>query len=453
MADSLLGQQPREVLALFHAGGAHKDRLPGLVSFGNVLDDSVELGDLVLVDQIRLVHTNRRTVGGDFHDTELVGAHELGGFGLRGTGHARDLLVHAEVVLQRDRGQGLVLGLDLHPFLGLDGLVHTLGIAAPRQCAAGVLVNDHDLAVDHHVVLVLLEQFLGLDGVVQKADQRRVGRLVEIVDAQVVLDLFDPGLQHTDGALLLVHLVVGVAFQRAHHLRELGVPAVHIPGSLPGNDQRGTGLVDEDRVDFVDDHEVVVALDQFLFAPRHVVTQVVETELVVRPIRDIGLVLLAPCGRIHIGHDATGAHPQESEDTAHQVRLVFRQEVIDRDHVHALAGQRVEIGRGRGNQGLTFTGTHFRDISQVQCGATHHLHVEVTHTQHPVCSFTHSGKSFWEQRIQGFPFGIPRPELLGFPAKFLVGHIAKFALQRIDCVRVDPEFFQDLLVAGTQNTF
>ncbi len=121
MTHTLLGQQPGKVFALFHAGGAHQDRLAALVAFGDVGDDGVELGDLVLVDQIRLVFADRRTVRGNFHHAELVGAHELGRLGLGGAGHARDLLVHAEIVLQGDRGQGLVLGLDLHAFLGLDG--------------------------------------------------------------------------------------------------------------------------------------------------------------------------------------------------------------------------------------------------------------------------------------------------------------------------------------------
>src|SRR3546814_15865279 len=50
----------------------------------------------------------------------------------------------------------------------------------------------------------------GLDGVVQERDQWGVGGLVEVLDAEVVLDLGDAGLEDRDGALLLVDLVVGV---------------------------------------------------------------------------------------------------------------------------------------------------------------------------------------------------------------------------------------------------
>jgi hypothetical protein len=46
--------------------------------------------------------------------------------------------------------------------------VQALVVAAAGEDAAGVLVDDEDLAVLHDVVLVALEQLLGLDGVVQE---------------------------------------------------------------------------------------------------------------------------------------------------------------------------------------------------------------------------------------------------------------------------------------------
>ena len=177
---------------------------------------------------------------------------QLGGLGLGGAGHAGQLVVEAEVVLQRDGGQRLVLGLDLDVFLGLDGLVHALVVAAAEQHAAGELVDDEDLAVADDVVLVALEQLLGLDGVVQVADQRRVGGLVEVVDAELVLDELDADLVHADGALAQVDLVVDVLLHQRRHPGELGVPVRRAVGRA-GDDQRGAGLVDEDRVDLVDD--------------------------------------------------------------------------------------------------------------------------------------------------------------------------------------------------------
>ena len=248
---------------------------------------------LVLVDEVGLVFAHHRHVGRDGDHTELVGRHELGGLGLGGTGHARELLVEAEVVLQRDGREGLVLGLDLHALLRLDRLVDALVVATPDQDAAGVLVDDQHLAVHDDVVLVALEQGTCLDRVVEERDERGVRRLVEVVDAEVVLDLLDAGLEHADGALLLVDLVVLALDEAVGDVGELAEPAVGLARRGSGDDERGAGLVDEDRVDLVDDREVVAALHHVLGLPGHVVAEVVEAELVVRAVGDVGGVLLA----------------------------------------------------------------------------------------------------------------------------------------------------------------
>ena len=148
-------------------------------------------------------------------------------------------------------------------FLGLDRLVHALAVAPALQHAAGELVDDEDLAADDDVVLVALVELLGLQRVVEVADQRRVDRLVEVVDAELVLDLLDALLGDGDGALAFLDLVVDVAFEQRRDPRELDVPAGGLVGRA-ADDQRGPGLVDEDRVDLVDDREVVAALHDLL---------------------------------------------------------------------------------------------------------------------------------------------------------------------------------------------
>jgi hypothetical protein len=137
-----------------------------------VVDDGDVLGFFGLVDEVRLVLADHLPVGRDADDAELVDLVKFGGLGLGRARHARELVVEPEVVLQRDGGQRLVLGLDLDLFLGLDGLVHALVVPTADQHAAGELVDDDHFAVADDVVLVAGEQFLGLQRVVQIADQR-----------------------------------------------------------------------------------------------------------------------------------------------------------------------------------------------------------------------------------------------------------------------------------------
>ena len=75
------------------------------------------------------------------------------------------------------------------------------------------------------------------------------------------------------------------------HIRaELFEQLLFTAGDRTGNNQRCTGIVDQHGVDLIDNGIVVFALYQVVRADRHIVTQVVETEFVVRTERDVGIV-------------------------------------------------------------------------------------------------------------------------------------------------------------------
>ena len=179
--------------------------------------------------KIRSFLSSRATgdVGRDLDDVEAVDLDELLLLGLRGTGHAAELLVEAEVVLQRDRRERLVLLLDRDALLRLDRLVQALAPAAAFHDAAGELVDDLHLAVLDDVVDVALVERLRLQRLDQVVDELHVARAVEVVDLERALDLLDPGLARRDGLVLLVVEVVVLA--REHlvlDLRALRLDAV-----------------------------------------------------------------------------------------------------------------------------------------------------------------------------------------------------------------------------------
>jgi len=106
---------------------------------------------------------------------------------------------------------------------------------------------------------------------------------------------------------------------------------------LAGDNERSARLVDQDRVDLVDNGEIEAALVAVGHLHRHVVAQVVETELVVGAIGDVGGVSLL----LHVGGALRQVHPdRESEkpvDAAHPVGVAARQVIVYRDNVHAQA--------------------------------------------------------------------------------------------------------------------
>ena len=104
----------------------------------------------------------------------------------------------------------------------------------------------------------------------------------------------------------------GVAVEAARDPREVVIDLRRRLG-LAGDDQRSARLVDQDRVDLVHDRELVAALDDAVEGDRHVVAQVVEAELGVRAVDDVGRVCLAPLVEGHHVLDEGGAHPEASQ--------------------------------------------------------------------------------------------------------------------------------------------
>ena len=151
----------------------------------DLLDHGVVLFAFGLVDEILAVVADHRTVRRDDDDVEFVDAPELRGFRLGRTGHAGQLVVHAEVVLQGDRGEGLRRRLDLHVLLGLDGLMQTVRIAASVENTSRLLVHDLHLVVHDHILHVLLEHGVGLQQLVHRVYALRLDRVV--VDHLVAL--------------------------------------------------------------------------------------------------------------------------------------------------------------------------------------------------------------------------------------------------------------------------
>ena len=227
VVDAALREQAAEVLAAADAGRADEDRLAHVVAGLDVVDDRVELRLFGLEDEVGLVDALLRPVRRDRHDAEPVGVHQLGRFGLRRSGHAGELVVHAEVVLERDRGEGLVLLLDLHALLRLDRLVDALRPAATFEDATGELVDDLHLAALDDVVLVALVQLLGLQRDGELVDVVRLDVVVEVLDLERGLDLLDAFLERHDDALVLFDLVVDIALESANDRCE---PVVQLGG-------------------------------------------------------------------------------------------------------------------------------------------------------------------------------------------------------------------------------
>ena len=150
--------------------------------------DLVRRGEVLLllraINHVGVLDAQQLLIGGDDDHFELVNLVELRSFRFRRTGHAGQLLVHAEVILEGHRGERLILALDLHAFLRFDGLVQAIGPAAARHQAAGELVDDEDFPILHHVLNVAAIQGMRLDRRLDVMLQRPILRVGDVADAE-----------------------------------------------------------------------------------------------------------------------------------------------------------------------------------------------------------------------------------------------------------------------------
>jgi hypothetical protein len=192
--------------------------------------------------------------------------------------------------------------------LGLERLVQAFGVAAALHHAAGELVDDDDLVVLHDIVAVALEQLVRAERLLHVVHYGDVLDVVERVALEQVglhqelLDSLVAGLGQGDNACLLVELEIA-----GDQFRNEFVDGVVEFGAVverARNDERRARLVDQDRVDLIDDGVVVAALHHLRGRVFHIVAEIIETELVVGAVGDVAGILLAPLIVVQLVHDA-----------------------------------------------------------------------------------------------------------------------------------------------------
>ena len=113
------GQQ----LALFNGNGADKNRLPFFVTGDDLLDDRAELSGFGLVHRVVVIDADHGQVRRNLDDVQRINVLEFFFFRFRRTGHARQLGIHTEIILEGDGGQRFVFALHFDVFLGFNGLM------------------------------------------------------------------------------------------------------------------------------------------------------------------------------------------------------------------------------------------------------------------------------------------------------------------------------------------
>jgi hypothetical protein len=433
-----------EVFGILDRGRPDEHRLTAGVARRDVLDDGLELAGPTEVDEIAEIAADHRTVGGDDDHLEAVDVHELVGLGVGRAGHARELVVEAEIVLERDRGERLVLGLHAHPLLGLDRLMKAVGPAASLHGAAGELVDDDHFAVANDVIDFAAVERVGTERGVEMVKKREVPEIVETLSGRQETRLGEKPLHAPVplfGEMDLTGLLVDLEIARPALLLLGGESAGDAIDRLinpdvfldrTGNDEGRAGLVDEHGIDFVDHRVVEPPLHPLLGREGHIVAEVVEPEFVVRSVRDVGPIGALLARKILLAEDHTHLEAKRLVDGTHPLGVAAGQVVVDGHDVHALAVEGVEVGGECRDEGLAFARGHLGDAPFVKHHAPDELDVEMPEAEPPAGGLTDRGKGLGEKRVEIFPRRPSGAERLGRRTKSLVVERPHAVLEGVD---------------------
>ena len=180
-------QSASDQFRVFHGNRADQHRLAMLVTLFDFFDDCVPFFRQSAIDHVRVVLADHRHVRGNYDHIKFVSRMKLSRFGFCRSSHAGKLFVKPEIVLQSDRGEGLILALDLHAFLGFDRLMQSVGPATAFHQTPGEVIDDNYLAILHHVLMIEPIKRVRLQGLLDAMQQFHVRRIVKVADAEQTL--------------------------------------------------------------------------------------------------------------------------------------------------------------------------------------------------------------------------------------------------------------------------
>src|SRR5690606_16090167 len=96
------------------------------------------------------------------------------------------------------------------------------------------------------------------------------------------------------------------------------------------DDERGSGFVDQNGVDLVDNTEVKLALDVIFQAKLHVVAKVIKAELVVRSVSNIAAIVFLALLVAQAMNDHARGKPEEAMDLSHPLGVTSGEVIVHR---------------------------------------------------------------------------------------------------------------------------
>ena len=196
-----------------------------------------------------------------------------------------------------------------------------------------------------------------LDSLIYMVENGQIVGIHKVLDTEELLSLLYTVRKQGSGLCLLVDDIIGGVILllllrvNLHDLhgsqcpRELVSSLIQVGRLVAAsrNDERSSRFVYEDRVHLIDYGEIHFALHFIRLAYAHIITQIIEAVLIVGAVGDIARVRFSALIVFFFVYYKPHCEPEKPVDTSDKLTVAFCEVVVDRDHMDALAGERVQI--------------------------------------------------------------------------------------------------------------
>ena len=134
----------------------------------------------------------------------------------------------------------------------------------------------------------------------------------------------------------------------------------------------------------------MLTLNQIFRVSSHIVTQIIETEFIVRTKGNISQISFTTGIGVRLMLiDTINTQSVELVQRSHPLGVTFRQVIVHGNHMHTVSGQRIQEYRQGSHQRFTFTGCHFGNFTFMKYHTTKQLYIIVYHVPSGIVTSGH----------------------------------------------------------------
>ena len=336
--------------------------------------------------------------------------------------------------MERDSCNCLALTFQLDMFLCFNRLVQSVRIPATIHQASCEFIHDDDLAVLDDVILITEEDKMSFQCLVERIKKDRIIQGKQALDFEELFDFLDARFRpNKELFILLVAGEINTLLEILHGFEHLHIHegVVFCRG---GDNQRGSRLINQNGVHFIDDAEIQPLLSLDVVLPYHVVAQVIEAELIVRAIHDVCLITEEAFPFSKRSDNQTCGQSKERVEFSHLFPIATCEVIIDRNNMNLVAVNRVVYRRTSRDERFSFACLHLSDATVVQVQPAEQLYVIMAQSENALRCLADDSKDIRE--VFFFVFATTFLSFIFVElyrlTEFIVIHVFIFRFKKID---------------------